>query len=117
MTKGVKRKLAAAFAIVDMGPISFYLELKIERDRKQNSIKLSQPVYIDKVLEKFHPNKANQTKTPMKETTTLSPNAIGEASTSKQKRKKHSERKKTIQQPDAFARHPLLPYFLLDLHR
>ncbi len=29
----VKRELAAVFVMVDMGPISFYLGMKVERDR------------------------------------------------------------------------------------
>lgn len=51
----VKAELAAAFSMVDMGPISFYLGLKVEHNREKRTIKLSQPAsYIDKVLSKFH---------------------------------------------------------------
>ncbi len=42
----VKMELTAAFKMVDMGPISFYLGLKVDRDRKKRTIKLSQPAYI-----------------------------------------------------------------------
>lgn len=55
----IERELAAAFSIVDMGPISFYLGLRVKRDHEKKTIKLSQPAYLDKVLEKFHLNKAN----------------------------------------------------------
>ncbi len=63
----VKRELAAAFEMVDMGPISFYLGLKVERNREKKTIKLFQPAYIQKVLAKYHLDKANSTNTPMKE--------------------------------------------------
>lgn len=50
MTEKVKRELMSAFSMVDMGPISFYLSLKVERDRGRKTIKLFQLAYIDKVL-------------------------------------------------------------------
>lgn len=78
----VKAELAATFAMVDMGPISFYLGLKVQRDREKKTIKLSQPAYIDKVLGKFHLNKANVVNTPMKETQPLTQRIDGEASLS-----------------------------------
>lgn len=78
----VKEELTAAFSMVDMGPISFYLGLKVERDRQKRTIKLSQPAYIDKVLEKYHLSKANVVNTPMKETEPLMPRADGDASQS-----------------------------------
>ena len=54
MIERVKAELTSAFSMADMGPISFYLGLKVERDREKKIIKLSQPSYIDKVLAKFH---------------------------------------------------------------
>ena len=45
-----KRELAAAFEIVDMRSISFYLGLKVERDGQKQTLKLFQPAYIDKIL-------------------------------------------------------------------
>lgn len=70
----VKAELVAAFQMVDMGPISFYLGLKVDRDREKKKIKLSQPAYIEKVLCKFFLDQANLTNTPMKESTQLLPN-------------------------------------------
>lgn len=55
----VRAKLASAFLIVDMGPISFYLGLKVERNLENKMLKLSKPAYINKILEKFHFDKAN----------------------------------------------------------
>lgn len=53
--------------MVDMGPISFYQGLKVDRDREKKTIKLSQPAYIQKILTKYHLDKANTTNTPTKE--------------------------------------------------
>lgn len=39
----VKAELAAAFFMVDIGPINFYLGLKVQCDRDNQTIKLSQP--------------------------------------------------------------------------
>lgn len=67
MIERVKAELTAAFSMVDMGPISFYLGLRVDRDREQKTIKLSQPAYIEKVLARFHLDKANPVITSMKE--------------------------------------------------
>lgn len=69
----VKAELVAAFQMVDMGPISFYLGLKVDQDREKKTIKLSQPAYIEKVIRKFFLDQANPTNTPMKESTQLVP--------------------------------------------
>lgn len=67
----VKAELAAAFQMVDMGPISFHLGLKVDRDREKGTIKLSQPAYIEKVPRKFFLDQANPKNTPMKESAQL----------------------------------------------
>ncbi len=74
----VKTQLTAAFSMVDMGPISFYLGLKVEQNRKKRTIKLSQPAYIDKVLNRFNFDKTNTVNTLMKVTTLLQPRAEGD---------------------------------------
>ena len=79
ITQRVKMELTSAFSIVDMGPISFYLGLKVERDREKRTIKLSQPAYIDKVLSKFHLDKAHTATTPIKESSILQPRTEGQA--------------------------------------
>lgn len=63
----VKKKLPSTFEMVDIRPISFYLDLNIEQDWENRTIKLSQLVYIQKVLAKYDFDKANRTKTLMKE--------------------------------------------------
>lgn len=57
--------------MADMGSISFYLGLKIEQNRQEKTIKLSQPAYIDKLLTKFYLDKTHPVNTPMKEGTFL----------------------------------------------
>lgn len=59
--------------MVDIGFISFYFGLKVERNREKQTIKLSQLVYINKVLNKFHLNKANSANILMKKITLLQP--------------------------------------------
>lgn len=70
----VKAELTSAFQMADMGPISFYLGLKVERDREQRTIKLSQPAYIEKILRKFFLDQANPSNIPMRESAQLLPN-------------------------------------------
>ena len=67
--------------MVDMGPISFYLSLRVDRDRERKTIKLSQPAYIEKILSKFHLDQANPSNTPIKELSILLPQTEGEATT------------------------------------
>lgn len=88
MIERVKAELTSAFSMADMGPISFYLGLKVERNRQEKTNKLSQPAYIDKILNTFHLDKAHPVNTPMKEGTPLEqrPEADGEASSSERER-------------------------------
>lgn len=67
-----KLKLIIAFEMVDIRPISFYLGLKIKRNRAKKILKLLQPAYINKVLTKYHFNKATLCNIPMKKTILLS---------------------------------------------
>lgn len=62
----LKHKLSSAFKVVDMGFIQFYLGLKVEQNRGDRTIKLSQPAYIEKLLHKFHVQTAKTAKVPMK---------------------------------------------------
>lgn len=86
MIEQVKIELAFAFSMADMGPISFYLGLKVERNREERAIKLSQPAYIDKVLAKFHLDKTKPVNSPMKESALLEQRTDGEASPSEKER-------------------------------
>lgn len=68
-----------AFSIVDMGPITFYLGLKADRNQDKRTIKLSQPAYIDKILYKFYLNQANPSNTPIKESIIMQPRTESQA--------------------------------------
>ena len=82
----VKTELVSAFQMVDMGLISFYLGLRVDRNREKKIIKLSQPAYIEKVLRKFFLDQANPTNTPMKESIQLLPNNEGTATEAERER-------------------------------
>ena len=85
MIERVKLELPFAFFMINMGPISFYLGLKVQQDRENWMIKLSQPAYINKVLNKFQLNKAHAVNTPMKETALLKQKTEREALLSEKK--------------------------------
>lgn len=52
--KQVKKKLSITYNMVDIGPISFYLSLKVEKNDIKKIFKLFQPAYIDKILAKYY---------------------------------------------------------------
>lgn len=79
ITQRVKAELTTAFLMADMGFISFYLGLKVERDQVKQTIKFSQPIYIDKVLAKFHFDKTHAINTLMKKTALFQPRTEGQA--------------------------------------
>lgn len=65
MVNETKSELAKNFTIKDLGPISFALGMKIERDRDNLSVKLSQKQYILSLLEKFGILDAKPVGTPL----------------------------------------------------
>ena len=73
--------------MVVMGPISFYLGLKVERNREEKTIKLSKLAYIKKFLQKFFLDEANSTNTPMKESMQLVPNDSGKQASDNEREK------------------------------
>ena len=68
--------------MVDMGPISFYLGLKVEQNQERRKIKLFQPAYIDKVLDKYHLSKVNTVNILMRESESLLPRPDSKATPS-----------------------------------
>jgi hypothetical protein len=62
----LKDKLSARFNMKDLGPVTWYLGIKITRDRQARTITLSQKAYFQKVLERFQMADCNPVKTPMK---------------------------------------------------
>ena len=68
----VKAELTSHFKIHDQGPTSSILGIKVERDRVARTISLSQPGYIQSILEQFSMSDCNPTHTPMEENLKLS---------------------------------------------
>ena len=56
----------------DMGEAKYILGIKIYRDRSRRLIGLSQCVYIDKILERFHMEKSKKGSVPMSVSVQLS---------------------------------------------
>ena len=86
ITQRVNMELTSAFLMLDMGPISFYLGLKFKRDREKRTIKLSQPVYIDKVLSKLHLDKTHIATILMKKSLILQPHIEGITTTAEKEK-------------------------------
>lgn len=82
----VKLELIFTFFIIDIDFINFYLGLKMQQDRENRTIKLSQPAYINKILNQFQLDKAHTINTPIKKTALLKQKTEGEASLSDKKR-------------------------------
>ena len=61
----IKLELTMAFEMVDMGPLAFYVGLKVTRNREKRTIKLSQPGYTQKLLDRHGMLKAKTAKVPM----------------------------------------------------
>jgi Reverse transcriptase (RNA-dependent DNA polymerase)/gag-polypeptide of LTR copia-type len=63
--KQLKKQLSDQFKMTDMGPCSFYLGMKIERDRKNRTLTLSQHAYLQNVMERFNMDNSSPKATPM----------------------------------------------------
>jgi hypothetical protein len=63
----VKSELRARFKIHEQGPTSFLLGVKLERDRQNRTISLSQPAYITSILHTYRMQDCNPSSTPMSE--------------------------------------------------
>lgn len=70
----IKNLLTLGFQIVDNGPITYNLRLKVDRNKATKTIKLSQPAYIKKILHTFGVFQAMTNTTPMKKNLLLGPN-------------------------------------------
>ena len=64
-SKGLKRQLAHAFAMKDLGVAKKILGMKISRDRKNRTLTLSQADYVEKVLQRFSMENAKVVSTPL----------------------------------------------------
>ena len=61
----VKSKLAARFQIHDLGELSSFLGMKVQRDRKAGKLFVDQSSYAAKVLQSFGMDQCNPVATPM----------------------------------------------------
>ena len=61
----VKRNLYERFKITDLGPYIYYLGMRMERNRAQRTIKISQPGHVENVLKAHQMADANPQSTPM----------------------------------------------------
>ena len=68
----VKSDLAVHFKLHEQGPTTSILGIKIERDRATRTISLSQPGYVQSILEQFGMSHCNPSLTPMDENQKLS---------------------------------------------
>lgn len=67
-----KNSLKTIFSMKDMGDAQYVLGIKIYRDRSRRLIGLSQSVYIDKILERFHMERSKKGNVPMSMSVQLS---------------------------------------------
>ena len=68
----VKSNLSAHFKLHDQGPTTSILGIKIEHDHTARTISLSQPGYVESILEQFGMSDCNPSLTPMDENQKLS---------------------------------------------
>ena len=68
----VKESLSKKFEMTDLGECLFYLGMEIRRDRRNRVIRLSQRVYVNKILADFDMLHYKPVATPM-DVSTLSP--------------------------------------------
>ena len=61
----VKSKLKSEFELTDLGEPREFLGIKIEHDKENNIMRLSQSNYIDKILKRFNFDKEYPQRTPM----------------------------------------------------
>ncbi|CAG8681828.1 11691_t:CDS:1, partial [Acaulospora colombiana] len=68
-----KSQLRSRFKMREQGPTTFILGIKLERDRPNRTIKLSQSTYIENMIEKYIPHEIlNGVDVPMKDNEPLS---------------------------------------------
>lgn len=61
----IKSELCKTFEMKDLGEPRTYLEMKIERDRENKILKLSQSEYTERILERFNMKECKAQNTPM----------------------------------------------------
>lgn len=69
--KQMKRELNEKYTMTDLGEMKKILGLRVERNREEGTLKISQGPYIDAVLARFHMQDANPVSTPLSKTVKL----------------------------------------------
>jgi len=64
-TNQTKRALNAKFDMTDLGPCSFFLAIKITRDRVKRTLQLTQSTFIESLLKQWGFSRATPVATPM----------------------------------------------------
>lgn len=62
--KNLKTTLSKEVEISDLGEISYYLGIQVNRDRAKKSLSMSQQKFIEEILQKFGKNSLKPVKTP-----------------------------------------------------
>jgi hypothetical protein len=61
----MKRELSEKYGLKDGGDLNWMLGIKVTRDRKNRTIRLSQQAYAERILERFNMGDCNAAKTPL----------------------------------------------------
>lgn len=77
--ENLKRNLNSIFEMSDCGILQYYLGTKIEYDRQNGIMKLSQHSNIDRILKRFSMSECNPSKTPMEKGLCLPQNTSNES--------------------------------------
>jgi hypothetical protein len=64
----LKQQVKKHYKVRDLGPISYYLSVKVTRDRAARILTLSMPAYIDRLIDKYHLSNAHSRKQPLPRT-------------------------------------------------
>jgi hypothetical protein len=69
-----KKQLSKIFQMNDLGPVTYFLGVRIIRDRKNRTIQLIQDAYIRKIIGRYKLEDSKPTSTPMQQGIQLAPN-------------------------------------------
>lgn len=67
----VKQHLSAHFKLRDLGPVKFFLGVKVERNRKKRTLQLSQQQYINDMLKRYDFDNCHPVSTPLNSSVSL----------------------------------------------
>ena len=95
-----KAEFRRHYKIKDLGPLQWILGIKVDRDRKAKTTKMSQGAYLRRVLERFNMTEAAPKSTPAQVGQNLQkPAPITEASSTRERQKDMEERQRMKKVP------------------